>query len=67
MPAVRKAILARIEDRLASFPGFVFIKDVAPSLIPWTVEDGLLTPTLKAKRAVIEKRMEKEIDRMYSG
>jgi len=66
MPTVRTAILARVEKRLALFPGFAFIKDVALSLTPWTVEDGLLTPTLKAKRAVIEKRMEKEIDRMYS-
>lgn len=66
MPIVRTAILERVEKHLARFPGFVFIKDVALSLTPWTVEDGLLTPTLKAKRAVIEKRMEKEIDRMYS-
>jgi long-chain acyl-CoA synthetase len=67
MPTVRTAILARVEKRLVLFPGFAFIKDVALSLTPWTVEDGLLTPTLKAKRAMIEKRMEKEIDRMYSN
>lgn len=64
---VREAILERVDKHLINFPGFVFIKDVALSLTPWTVEDGLLTPTLKAKRAVIEKRMENEIDRMYSG
>ncbi|MFW2365117.1 MAG: AMP-dependent synthetase/ligase [Desulforhopalus sp.] len=66
-PAVREAVLERVEKHLSNFPGFVFIKDIALSLTPWTVEDGLLTPTLKAKRTVIEKQMEHEIDRMYSS
>jgi long-chain acyl-CoA synthetase len=66
LPEVRSAVLKRVEDHLERFPGYAFIKDVALSLSPWTVEDGLLTPTLKVKRAVVEKRMEDEIKRMYS-
>ena len=65
LPEVRTAILGRVEKLLARFPGFVFIKDVALSLKPWTVEDGLLTPTLKLKRGVIEKHLAENISQMY--
>lgn len=63
---VREKILTRIEKLLSKFPGFVFIKDVSPSLTPWTVEQGLLTPTLKLKRKTIEQQMAKEIEELYS-
>lgn len=65
LPEVRQAVLARTEKLFSRFPGFVFIKEVALSLAPWTVEDGLLTPTLKLKRTAIEKHMEHEIKRIY--
>jgi long-chain acyl-CoA synthetase len=65
LPEVRQAVLARTEKLLSRFPGFVFIKEVALSLAPWTVENGLLTPTLKLKRTAIEKHMEDEIKRIY--
>ncbi len=66
LPEVRQAVLARTEKLLSRFPGFVFIKEVALSLAPWTVENGLLTPTLKLKRTAIEKHMEHEIKRIYN-
>jgi len=66
LPEVRSTILARVEKLLARFPGFVFIKDVTLSLNPWTVEDGLLTPTLKIRRSLIEKHLAENIRRMYS-
>jgi long-chain acyl-CoA synthetase len=65
LPEVHSAILARTEKLLSRFPGFVFIKDVSLSLSPWTVENGLLTPTLKLRRAAIEKHMKNEIERIY--
>ena len=66
LPEVHAAILDRLEELLSEFPGFVFIKAVTLSLSPWTVENGLLTPTLKLKRTVIEKLMEDEIKRIYA-
>ena len=65
LPVVHSAILARTEKLLSRFPGFVYIKEVSLSLAPWTVENGFLTPTLKLKRAVIEKHMKGEIQRIY--
>jgi long-chain acyl-CoA synthetase len=65
-PQLREVILKKIETLLAGFPGFVYIRDIALSLQPWTVEEGLLTPTLKLKRAAIERQMASEIQRIYS-
>jgi long-chain acyl-CoA synthetase len=36
-------------------------------LEPWTIEDGLITPTLKLKRDKVYQRFQAEIDAMYSG
>ena len=64
---VQDAVLMKIEKLLAHFPGFVFVKHITLSLTPWTVEDGLLTPTLKLKRAAIGKHMKEEIEHMYTN
>jgi long-chain acyl-CoA synthetase len=34
---------------------------------PWTIENGLLTPTLKLKRAKVMEKFNAEIDGMYAG
>jgi len=65
LPEVQSAILTRTEKLLYRFPGFVYIKEVSLSLTPWTVENGLLTPTLKLKRMAVEKQMKHDIDRIY--
>lgn len=67
LPEVKTAVLGRVEKLLGNFPGFVFIKNVTLSLKPWTVEDGLLTPTLKLRRSLIEKHLADDIRRMYAG
>jgi len=33
---------------------------------PWTIEGGLLTPTLKIKRSAIEARYSSEVERWYA-
>lgn len=65
LPEVKDAVRKRLDKQLAAFPGYVFIKDVTISLSPWTVENGLLTPTLKMKRKAIEKHLESDILSMY--
>jgi len=33
----------------------------------WTVENGILTPTMKVKRNVVKKMWEADINAMYAG
>ena len=37
------------------------------SVEPWTVENGLITPTLKIKRAALEQRFAAQIEAIYAG
>lgn len=63
--AVANAILSRIAARLKDFPGYAKVRRVILSLDPWTVDNGLLTPTLKVKRNQVLERYVKEVERIY--
>jgi long-chain acyl-CoA synthetase len=60
-------MLKRIKQSLNEFPGYAKIRQIALLTEPWTIEDGLITPTLKVKRPKVTKRFGKEIKKMYSG
>lgn len=62
----QRALLGRMAARLGSFPAHAQIRAVRALLEPWTVEDGLLTPTLKIRRAQILQRFEADIESMYA-
>jgi long-chain acyl-CoA synthetase len=47
------------------FPGYAKIHHLARVAEPWTVENGLLTPTLKVKRAKVAERHAAQIEAMY--
>lgn len=64
---VIEAVLARLAMLLAMFPGYAQIHAVYLTCEPWTIENGLLTPTLKIKRNVIEKHFAQEISELYRG
>jgi len=66
-PNVQQAILEKIMTRLGAFPGFAKIRQVTALLEPWTVDDGLLTPTLKIKKPKILAKYADEIETMYQG
>ena len=59
---VQSELLAMLED-LASFEK---PKRVALLAEEFSVENGLLTPTLKVKRRVVQERLATVIDRLYS-
>jgi len=65
--AVEQAVCTRLADRLSEFPGFAQVRRVTCTLDAWTVDEGLITPTLKLKRRNIEKRFAAAIERMYEG
>ena len=58
-------LCARANAQLHDFPGYTRICHIARLAEPWTVENGLLTPTLKLKRQEIEKCFAREIEAMY--
>jgi long-chain acyl-CoA synthetase len=65
--AVEQAICAKLAERLSDFPGYAQVRRAASTLEAWTVDNGLITPTLKLRRNQIEKRFAAAIDRMYEG
>ena len=66
-PTVQDELLNRIKQKLAPFPGYAKIFRVVATLEPWTVEAGLITPTLKLKRNCLIKHYEDVIMAMYAG
>lgn len=58
-------VVRQISDALHNFPGFAKVRRVQLILEPWTVENDLLTPTLKVKRAKVIEHYKKQINQMY--
>lgn len=67
LPFVEKAVLARVGKQLKNFPGYAQVRRVALTLEPWTVDNGLLTPTLKVKRPQVTAAHQDAIDELYTG
>jgi long-chain acyl-CoA synthetase len=63
---VNKMLLAKLSAHLKGFPGYAQVRRAYFTLETWTVENGLLTPTLKMKRAQITARYPKEIESLFS-
>ncbi len=60
-----RQLCERANAQLREFPGYVRIYHIARVEGPWSIENGLLTPTLKTKRKEIERCFAKEIAAMY--
>ena len=63
----QKLVLDRVQRQIKSFPGFAQIHRVAVLPEPWTVENGLLTPTMKLKRLKVVESHRKEFEALYAG
>ena len=66
-PKVQHEILERIKVKLAPFPGYAKVFRVVATIEPWTVDAGLITPTLKLKRNCLVEQYEDVIMEMYEG
>jgi long-chain acyl-CoA synthetase len=64
---VEEVLRMRIANQMKELPGYAQVRRVAASLDAWTVENGLLTPTMKLKRAKVMEKFNAEIDKMYAG
>ncbi|HSV51523.1 MAG TPA: long-chain fatty acid--CoA ligase [Burkholderiaceae bacterium] len=65
--AARAALVRRAGERLGGFPVYARVRDLWPTLSPWTVDNGLITPTMKLKRRELERRFAAEIEQLYAA
>ena len=64
---VEQQALQRIAAQLAEFPGYARVRRVLLISEPWSIDNGLLTPTLKIKRAPVVAHYAQEIAQLYEG
>jgi len=64
---MKKAVYEKLEVLIAEFPGYAQIRGVCCTLEPWTIDNDLITPTLKLKRNKIMEHFSETIERMYAG
>ena len=60
-------VLERINQQIKAFPGYAQIRRVAVMPEPWTIENGMLTPTLKLKRAKVLEQHRPQFEKLYAG
>lgn len=66
-PQAKAYALTCVAQQMHAFPGYARIRRIALLADPWSVENGLLTPTLKLKRSMIVERYRKKYDALYEG
>jgi long-chain acyl-CoA synthetase len=64
-PASKFELKARILPLLATMPRYAQVRAIHLTLEPWTIEAGLLTPTLKIKRERVAALFADKIDGLY--
>ncbi|MEJ2609236.1 MAG: long-chain fatty acid--CoA ligase [Candidatus Thiodiazotropha sp.] len=62
---LQNAILKLVRMALRDFPGYAKIRRIALLLEPWSVDNDLMTPTLKIKRQKISEYHKDLIDSLY--
>ena len=63
--ADEKALVQRANAQLKTFPRWARVRHVIATPDPWTVDNGLLTPTQKLKRPRLVERFKDRIERAY--
>lgn len=66
-PALQRALQQRIAHLLRDFPGYAKVRRVAATLEPWSIDNGLLTPTMKLRRREVQARYRAQIDALFHG
>ena len=65
-PAVRSAALKRAKEAAKDFPHYALPRAVVLTREAWTIENGLLTPTLKLKRGPLSSKFKDVIQKLYA-
>ena len=61
------AVLKRAKAVAHNFPHYALPRAAVLSLTPWTIESGLITPTLKLKRQMLAEHFRDSIDKIYAN
>ena len=64
---LEQVLREKLAARLTAFPGYAQVHRVTCTLEPWSIENELITPTLKLKRNRIVERFGDDIEQMYAG
>ncbi len=64
---VEAKVLRRIARNLRGFPGYARVNRVLLLKEPWSIDNGLMTPTLKLKRDEVARRYAAQIKMLYDG
>ena len=64
---VQRQILRRVRQACKAFPQYGVPRAIALTREPWTVENGMLTPTMKLRRPQILTAHAKNIEQLYAG
>jgi len=64
---IEQQVLQRIAGQIREFPGYAKVRRALLMIEPWSIENGLLTPTLKIKRANVSLRFARQIEQLYQG
>lgn len=64
---IHQQVVTHLKEVLHDFPGYAKVRKVILSLEPWSVENEMLTPTLKVKRPNVYKAFEAEIEKIYES
>ncbi|MEO6561500.1 MAG: long-chain fatty acid--CoA ligase [Nitrosospira sp.] len=64
---LEEILLKRIAHQISEFPGYAKLYRVTLAQEPWTIENGMLTPTLKLRRGRVLDHYKTEVARLYEG
>jgi long-chain acyl-CoA synthetase len=64
-PIVLAAVQAKVDAQLRDFPHHAQVHGLHLTRTPWTIENGLITPTMKLKRDALMARVADAIEALY--
>ncbi|MCB1986220.1 MAG: long-chain fatty acid--CoA ligase [Burkholderiales bacterium] len=64
---IEETLLDKISHQTREFPGYARIRKVAIINEPWTIDNELLTPTLKLRRSKIMTHCNAVVEELYEG
>ncbi len=65
-PALKSDALKRAKIAARDFPHYALPRAIVLTKEPWTIENGLLTPTLKLKRGPLSTKFRDTIQKLYA-